>query len=265
MSYFKSIQLQDENGVPYGVKQINGKPRTSSMDYLYDVAEGNVANHESLVIRGVLSNVPTAETMIADGIITPTTRWITAQQLKVKSSSTADTSAGTGARSVYLYGVDTNGAALNELVTLNGTTAVTTTGSFVTVNYAVVATAGTGGVNAGNITINNNADTNAVEYIPIGFNRSMTSAWQTYADQSMYILSLSASTGSAKTMTIRYYIAPAGGLFYREYIMELYAGVAQVTLPCPFAVPANSRVYVTGASSQAGSRLIVTTQAWVEQ
>jgi len=39
------VGLLDENGVPYGVKQVNGKPRVSSMPYTYDIAEGNVANH----------------------------------------------------------------------------------------------------------------------------------------------------------------------------------------------------------------------------
>ena len=45
MSYFASTKLKDENGVAYGVKHIKNKPRVSSMPYLYDIAEGNVADH----------------------------------------------------------------------------------------------------------------------------------------------------------------------------------------------------------------------------
>jgi hypothetical protein len=37
--------LFDENGVPYGVKHVSNKPRTSAMPYLYDIAEGNVSGH----------------------------------------------------------------------------------------------------------------------------------------------------------------------------------------------------------------------------
>lgn len=37
--------IADENGLAYGVKQIDGKPRVSSMPYLYDIAEGNVTGH----------------------------------------------------------------------------------------------------------------------------------------------------------------------------------------------------------------------------
>jgi hypothetical protein len=37
--------LVDELGESYGVKQIDGKPRVSSMPYLYDIAEGSVSGH----------------------------------------------------------------------------------------------------------------------------------------------------------------------------------------------------------------------------
>lgn len=45
MTFLKSIKLIDENGLPYGVKQIQNKPRVSCMPYTYDIAEGNVTSH----------------------------------------------------------------------------------------------------------------------------------------------------------------------------------------------------------------------------
>ncbi len=53
MAYFASVKLKDENGVPYGVRHIDNKPRISSMPYLYDIAEGNVPNHEPWSKLGV--------------------------------------------------------------------------------------------------------------------------------------------------------------------------------------------------------------------
>ena len=46
------VGLLDENGVPYGVKQIDGKVRISSMPYAYDIAEGNVPNHKAWSLFG---------------------------------------------------------------------------------------------------------------------------------------------------------------------------------------------------------------------
>lgn len=45
MSYFGYVGFKDENGLPYGVKHVNNKPRVSVMPYLYDIAEGNVSGH----------------------------------------------------------------------------------------------------------------------------------------------------------------------------------------------------------------------------
>ena len=45
LEQFFRTKLVDENGVSYGVKHVNNKPRVSSMPYLYDIAEGNVSGH----------------------------------------------------------------------------------------------------------------------------------------------------------------------------------------------------------------------------
>ena len=36
-----------EDGLPYYVKHVNDKPRVSAMEYLYDIAEGNVPGMEA--------------------------------------------------------------------------------------------------------------------------------------------------------------------------------------------------------------------------
>lgn len=49
--------LVDENGLPYGVKHVNNKPRVSSVDYLYDIAEGNVSDHDPWTKIGYNDNI----------------------------------------------------------------------------------------------------------------------------------------------------------------------------------------------------------------
>jgi len=72
--------------------------------------------------------------------------------VSIVSASTADTSAGTGARTVEIQGLDANYIEKTETVTMNGQSAVTTTATFIRVFRMRVASAGTGEVNAGNIT-----------------------------------------------------------------------------------------------------------------
>jgi hypothetical protein len=77
----------------------------------------------------------------------------TAGTLTVQSSSASDTSDGVGARSIIIYGVDANREAITEVVQLNGTSAVVTSGSFFGVNRAAIYLSGSTGWNVGNITL----------------------------------------------------------------------------------------------------------------
>lgn len=72
--------------------------------------------------------------------------------VSIVSASTADTSAGTGARTVEIQGLDANYVEQTETVTMNGQSAVTTTATFIRVFRMRVTSAGTGETNAGNIT-----------------------------------------------------------------------------------------------------------------
>jgi len=71
----------------------------------------------------------------------------------IQSSDGNDTAAGTGARTVWIQGLDTNLALIAETATLNGVGAVALANQYYRVFRARVVTAGSGGVNAGDITI----------------------------------------------------------------------------------------------------------------
>ena len=72
--------------------------------------------------------------------------------ISIVSDDAADTAAGTGGRTIHIRGLDANYNQIEETVTLNGLTPVVTTQLFLRVNFMWVVTAGSGQVNAGNIT-----------------------------------------------------------------------------------------------------------------
>jgi hypothetical protein len=78
-----------------------------------------------------------------------------ASTLEAISTSTNDTAAGSGARTLRVEGLDANFEEISEDITMNGTSATTaTTAAFLRVNRAYVLTTGTYGTgSAGNITI----------------------------------------------------------------------------------------------------------------
>lgn len=79
-------------------------------------------------------------------------RMTSADTLNIVSSSTNDTSAGTGVQSVLIVGIDENRDQQTEIVTMNGTSAVTTSNQWFGINRMAINTVGSGASNAGSIT-----------------------------------------------------------------------------------------------------------------
>ena len=114
------------------------------------VSRGQVTMHASVIVFGYNPDVDTSEESVwPDGGTVP--HPTVASVLKISSSSTDDTSAGTGARTVAIVGLDGNYNEVSESVILDGQTPVNTGNSYLYVNQFYVTTVGSGGVNAGNI------------------------------------------------------------------------------------------------------------------
>jgi len=113
------------------------------------------------------------------------------ETLEIISSSASDTAAGTGVRTVkitYIDALGTVGAQNTTTVTLNGTTAVSLGAvRALAIQWAEVATVGSGGVAAGDITIRSTATpTNLYELISAGGNRSMSGRYMVPVGMSAY-------------------------------------------------------------------------------
>lgn len=92
-------------------------------------------------------------------------------QMQVVSTSAADTAAGTGARSVRIYYLDTNYVAHDEVVVMNGTAPVLTAATnILRVNKMHVYTIGSGGVTAGNISLQAIGGAVTYSYMTVGRN-----------------------------------------------------------------------------------------------
>lgn len=98
----------------------------------YNMAVGS--SYETITDLGT-NNLPTSAAVVS-----------------VVSASAADDEGSTGAEKVEIQGLDANYNLQIEEVTMNGTSAVTTTNTFIRVFRMRVTQAGTGEINAGNIT-----------------------------------------------------------------------------------------------------------------
>jgi len=146
------------------------------MSHLYAVSQGDLTGWTHIVKVGVNPTISTGSI--------PETVWegggiyqflTTPAQLEILSSSALDTALGTGARSVRISGLDADWNIQQEVVTLNGTTPVTTALTWWRINAMLIASAGSTHVNQGNITLRSLGGGVTREYITagIGIARSM--------------------------------------------------------------------------------------------
>ncbi len=155
------------------------------------VSRGQITGHRSVVIFGYNPDVDTSRVTVwpYTGILPIPAA---ALQMKVSSSDANDTAAGTGARTVFVAGLDANYNEISEIVTLNGQTAVLTTQSFLHINNAYVATAGSGLSAAGDIYFGDGTDTAGVpatvyDLIKYDYNQRITGSYTVPAGYTGYV------------------------------------------------------------------------------
>lgn len=125
---------------------------TQQVDFYLKVAMGEVSGYSSVNKFGHNSAASAGDDVWGGGgtyAFYPTT----AQTVQAVSTSTSDTSAGTGARTIQVYGLDSNWEEQDETVILNGTTPVVLANTYIRLFRTVVLTAGTLETNAGDITV----------------------------------------------------------------------------------------------------------------
>ena len=132
-----------------GIKRNVARSSFNNENFL-NIARGKIPNASHINKFGYNESVGTSFELITDlgTNVLPSSAGI----VTLVSADTNDTSAGTGARTVEVQGLDENYLPLTETLTMNGNTNVVGSSSFLRVFRMRVVTAGTGEINAGNIT-----------------------------------------------------------------------------------------------------------------
>lgn len=158
-------------------------------DEAIDVGFGLRAGYRRITALGNNPDIDVApEDIWSGGGLYP---WMTgATSLEIVSTSAADAAAGTGARTVLINGLDAAFAEISQTVTLNGVTAVAIPTQLYRIQSAVVMTAGSGQVNAGDISIRNAGAGTVRGLIPIGYGITRQSQFTVPAGFTLQITSL---------------------------------------------------------------------------
>lgn len=229
----------------------------TSEPFELQVSRNQINAHQALLKFGSNSNVANVEETIWDGS-SSYSYLESATVLKISSSSTADTSDGTGARTVEVFGLDANYLEINETVTLNGQTAVNTTNSFLRVFRIIVRSAGSGGENAGIIyagtgAVSSGVPANVYAQVIAGENQTLMALYTVPAGKSLYINELNVTsgteTGTAFIVT-KLKVRPLGEVFQTKNKSSFNDGYIDIVYSYPFKVEEKSDIEITAICSK---------------
>lgn len=220
------------------------------------VGRGQITGHSVIHVFGHNPDVDTTEVTIwpALGLLVhPAAPTI----MKISSSSASDTSAGTGARTVYILGINGTGGYVSETVILNGQTAVNTVHEYDAIETMSVASVGSGGVNAGVIYAGTGTVTAGVPAVPysaigLGDNLSLVGHWTCPAGFTGYLVSGGITTGTTSSnqyITARLKLRGVDGIIRTAAITTLSDGTADYDFTYPVKIMASECVTATAKGS----------------
>ena len=191
--------------------------------------------------------------------------------LKVASTDGNDATAGTGAISIQIQGLDNNYAEVNETVALEGTTPVTTTADFLRVNRIIVNSSGSNNVNAGNITIIANdqaantftaggvptTTSNVQGQILAELGQSLMGVYTVPATFTCYVTEAHVSSAITKNITIEVFAMPENEAFQIKSTMAFQNSSIDRSYTPPVRFAPKTTIEVRGRSSSTAGNVSV--------
>jgi len=133
-----------------------------------------------------------------------------ANRLLISSSSAQDDVGGTGTLTLQLKGLDANYDLLTETITMKGAVPVQTAGSFLRLFTAKSITAGTAGINVGNITITDSTGVITVGYLEAGEGKTHNAFWTVPNGKTAIILDIGVGEMAQKKSDFGLFVRPFG-------------------------------------------------------
>lgn len=220
------------------------------------VARGQITGHRSVIIFGYNPDVDTSRVTVwpYTGVLPLPAA---ALQMKVSSSSANDTASGTGARTVFVSGLDANHNEISEIVTLNGQTAVLTAQFFLHINSAYVATAGSslsaeGDIYFGDGTVTAGVPATVYDLIKFDYNQRITGSYTVPAGYTGYVsqgLFSAGQPGGSAQVSGRLMSIGTDGIRRTAAITTVNNGVADYVFEYPLQIPEKTTIEATAQAS----------------
>jgi hypothetical protein len=227
------------------------------------VARNQITGHKTLFKFGINGDVGTSvETVWAQGgtYVYPTAATV----MKISSSSADDAAAGTGARTIAIFGLDANYNEISETVILNGQTAVNTGNSYLRISRMYVVTAGSGATAAGTIyagtgTVTAGVPATVYGMITLTANQTQMAFWTVPAGYTLYLMGVfftSANSTANASTNFQLIQRPLNGVFRIQSSARTAGnGDFVLDLHTPIAFPEKTDIEIRAVASAGTSNV----------
>ncbi len=184
-----------------------------------------------------------------------------AETLEVASSDAVDTSAGTGAQTIQISGLDSNFDEISETIIMNGLTDVTSVNSYLRLDQMTTITAGSTGANQGDITATATTAATIQGQIDAESNGSLTFNFTVPNAKTAFVTALNFTAGSVDEVSFGFFVRTEGGVFVQQNLHQVIGDAFNFSLNPYSAVPARADIRVlafqiSGGGSIAASALM---------
>jgi hypothetical protein len=222
-----------------------------------DIAKGLVEGHQAIFTPASNPNVGPGEEDVWN--IGGAYVYLTsAQALEIVSDDVNDTSAGTGARTVLIETLDANFDTVIQTISLNGTTPVDLTGIHIRARRFIVMTAGSGGENAGQLTLRVDGGGQTVAAALVGDNRTFLSHYTVPANKTAFLTRFLVTVGKGQDAICKLKFRPDGAVFSSGAPLNVYQNDIQRPFPTYLALAAKTDIKFTAISTNSGTVVSVT-------
>lgn len=252
------VKWVDEGGTEHSFAEL-----FEHRNFLHDVSRGTVKGATAIHILGANEATSASfedlwEGSTSDLYVFPPVGGI---QMEAVSSSVNDTATGSGVQVIMIHYLNANYIEEDTFVEMNGQTPVNTIPTdILRIQNMHSARVGSGGVAAGEITLE--STDSAVEYTRIrtGINTSLTGVWTVPAGQTFYLSeweTAAIATNANRTSefflraTSSFHGALLPGIFNVKDISHLTSGSIETTFDLPLKIPAKADIKVSVKSSAA--------------
>lgn len=225
------------------------------IDQAYEVFTGRLSKYsfsnqfaKSSTITGTESeiwNVGGIETLLTS-----------AEIIQLSSTNANDTSAGTGARTLLIEGLDNNYDLQSETVTLNGLATVNTVNSYLRVHKLTCTSAGSTRINQGQINAVSSVTGATHARINALFGRSEKTQFTCPRNHIMPVTDVKAGVERNDEAEWRFYLRPFGEIFTLRDGFKIFQNTIVYSLRIPFPIPARGDISLRAVNTGAGSTIM---------